>query len=355
MEAKRRVKLVEWASASLADSESTSWALLAHALSMHQRCCSGTAMTESDIELLQARLAVVKAESPSNVTMWEDIEVEDVQKFARPCISVELGERDDYSQVGRSRIGGLPDLPAGMKWPCSTEKPPESGGLVPHEYDVGGRSVAVAPLEDRPEGCEHLPMTFIAQINLEEAARAYAGEPSANPLPHRGMLYIFFGKEDYEAPETRVLFQPGAVDSSSLALSQPPFRCDFNGVVPPGGYAARHLNMRRGLVKIEGDHEYDDHTLFDERGFTSRMLGPATLAHTVFREGGWATSHARTQFDSAWQITLFRIPSWGGMQWCDMEVISVSLHACDLARRDFSKIVVEQNDFLPVRSEPWNA
>lgn len=71
------------------------------------------------------------------------------------CAALGTTTPDDYSQVGNSRSGGVPDLPEGEEWPRS-----DDGQLYP----------------------------FLMQINLAEVPR-FVG----NLLPERGILYAFAG------------------------------------------------------------------------------------------------------------------------------------------------------------------
>ena len=79
-----------------------------------------------------------------------------LRALARPCHAVELGPDADLDRLGASRLGGLPDLPAGMAWP------ERDGGLL----------------------------TFIGQINLGEVPRL------PTPLPENGILYFFLGVDE---------------------------------------------------------------------------------------------------------------------------------------------------------------
>ncbi len=75
---------------------------------------------------------------------------------ALPAVRLNLAGRSSGA-VGESRIGGVPDLPAGMVWPHNTD-----GAL-----------------------------SFIAQINLGDVPRF-----EGNPLPSSGMLYFFIGLDE---------------------------------------------------------------------------------------------------------------------------------------------------------------
>lgn len=74
------------------------------------------------------------------------------------CKAMPLGQ----IPIGMSRIGGLPDLPAGMPWPTASGYAPKVG--------------------DRQD-----PLMFLAQINLADIAEY---DPD-NVLPHSGLLLFF--------------------------------------------------------------------------------------------------------------------------------------------------------------------
>lgn len=91
--------------------------------------------------------------------------------------------------VGQTRIGGLPDLPSGIDWP-------------------------------RWDGS---PLSFVAQINLEEATR-YDLE---HILPISGLLYFFYdaqqqvyGSNPLDRNGFRVIYHPA--DSGLMALNNAP-------------------------------------------------------------------------------------------------------------------------------------
>ncbi len=64
--------------------------------------------------------------------------VETYENTSKPTYLIELAGKEDYSKVGNSRLGGVPDLPSDINYPVVTEY-----GQVKH-------------------------YVFIAQINLSE-------------------------------------------------------------------------------------------------------------------------------------------------------------------------------------------
>ena len=92
-----------------------------------------------------------------------DAHAEAIMASARIAVALEIGEKSSGAS-GESRFGGAPDLPLSIAWPRD-----ENGGAL----------------------------AFLAQINLAEI-----GELEENPLPPRGMFYVFLGLDE---PATDVL------------------------------------------------------------------------------------------------------------------------------------------------------
>ncbi|RJG23791.1 YwqG family protein [Paenibacillus thiaminolyticus] len=92
----------------------------------------------------------------------------------RQGIRLDIGVPDDEAARGRSRVGGSPDLPPQAEWPLTADGE---------------------------------PMTFLAQLNLEQLAAC----DSLKRLPVRGMLYFFIGIDEpaYDI-EHRVIYAASA-------------------------------------------------------------------------------------------------------------------------------------------------
>ncbi|MDT3380621.1 YwqG family protein [Labrys neptuniae] len=83
--------------------------------------------------------------------------------------------------VGDTKFGGRPDLPAGSAWP----RPP-----APADPEaIASQGNAEAGAEMRRHLAQGLPYTFIAQIDLAEAASL---GNAASPLPPDGRLLFFY-------------------------------------------------------------------------------------------------------------------------------------------------------------------
>lgn len=89
---------------------------------------------------------------------------DEIRSSATECLAMVTMGEDDYSQVGNTRFGGDPDLPAGMDWPTDPDMVGEWLELYGVKYS-----------------------NFIAQINFAELPRLSAD----TGLPHQGILYVF--------------------------------------------------------------------------------------------------------------------------------------------------------------------
>lgn len=101
---------------------------------------------------------------------------------------------------GASKLGGDPDVPTGFAWP--TWVPPRRRGT--------GDALRLSPGDE----ADRVPLRFVAQVDLAEAAAA----GPTDPLPGTGMLWFFAdpvhctGLFPAEADGSRVLWLPDAVD-----------------------------------------------------------------------------------------------------------------------------------------------
>jgi hypothetical protein len=108
------------------------------------------------------------------ISLLKEVGLEEHQQAilttVKPAIAISLAEKGQ-GNTGQSRIGGYPDLPASLAWP-----------LHPH-----------------PD--HRRPLCFILQLNFAELP-----EFLENPLPKKGMLYLFQSEGDNDA-EQLVIYQ----------------------------------------------------------------------------------------------------------------------------------------------------
>jgi uncharacterized protein YwqG len=93
---------------------------------------------------------------------------QDILATVKPAIAINLGNQEQ-GNTRQSRIGGYPDLPASLTWPINTKL--------------------------------NRPLCFILQLNLAELPRF-----SENPLPDKGMLYLFLDENENDARQL-ILYQ----------------------------------------------------------------------------------------------------------------------------------------------------
>ncbi len=132
-----------------------------------------------------------------------------VLSLARPALRMKKGAAGRKVPVGASKVGGLPDLPPGFRWP------PGGDCHAIYNDDTGGT--------DRLAG-------FLAQINFAEIAYTQA----ARELPAEGLLSFFcFQDVENDNPDAigaKAVFFP---DTAGLVRTKPPKKLtEGNGVMP---------------------------------------------------------------------------------------------------------------------------
>lgn len=90
-----------------------------------------------------------------------------VSKFGKVCIELKLSEKKEKNlPLGKSKVGGCPDLPDSIEWPYYEG--------INFEGEIRKR-----------------PLAFLAQINLQDIKKYDID----NLLPKRGILYFFYELE----------------------------------------------------------------------------------------------------------------------------------------------------------------
>jgi uncharacterized protein (TIGR02996 family) len=165
-------------------------------------------------------------------------------RLARPALRMKKGAAGGRKiPVGASKIGGLPDLPAGFPWP------PGGDCHAIYNDDTGGT--------DRLAG-------FLAQVNFAEVAHTQA----ARDLPAAGLLSFFcFQDIENDNPDSigaKAAFFP---DPSRLARTRPPKKLtEGNTVIPPRRLTFQetldlpeaHSGPWSGELTPDPDADYDD-------------------------------------------------------------------------------------------------
>jgi uncharacterized protein YwqG len=157
--------------------------------------------------------------------------VEGLAARVRPALRITTRAQPCATALGRSRIGGAPDLPADLAWPLHDE----------------------------------MPMLFLAQIELAEVQCALPG----NPLPEGGHLWFFYsqtqpwGFDPKDAGACRLFYRgPG----TPLVPAAPPEELPTEDLFRACEVAFEAYESLPDLDEQGDEHELDD----DE---TDRYLG----------------------------------------------------------------------------------
>jgi len=261
----------------------------------------------------------------------------DLLKAARPGVVLIPEPVDlDGLPLGASRIGGTPDLPDGAKWP---------------EWRDG-------------------PLSFIAQLNLEDLSRY----PACGVLPDSGHLLFF-----YHAEQKTWGFDPG--DQGSWQVLHAPPGPPLKRVDPPrtlpdeGRFSACAISHRERLTLPPGESPVFDALGFDEDQCeayfelleslaeneelpgelgSSLLLGhPDQIQGDMQTEcalvsGGVSTGDAAGWSDPRREVLEEEAPGWrlllqvaseeaASMMWGDLGCLYYWIHERDLKARQFDR------------------
>jgi uncharacterized protein YwqG len=281
-----------------------------------------------------------------------------IARLGRP--SVHFDRRPGTAaRRGQSKLGGVPDLPQGMAWPIrpAFDRPPDSPSLLTRRTLPD-----IAAFLDNPQ-----PLSFIAQVNLADAAAA--ADPAID-LPNSGMLWFFYdvihsgwGFDPKDAPGFRVIHAPDPAglaprETPSTAPALPTFDevpldpvRGFDPPLPEG-----HRFEELGLGKT-ARQTYDDAYWNLEIG-TSHKLGgwahpiqnPMEQECALVTAGvycgdakGWKSDDAKRILaqPNDWTL-LFQIDDDedAGMMWGDVARLYFWIRASDLRARNFDRVWV---------------
>lgn len=185
-----------------------------------------------------------------------------LMEHVRQGIRLSKQKLADYSQVCTSRIGGDPDLPSELEW---------------------------------PEDSEGRPMTFLAQLKLEDIAP----HDLFQLMPVRGMLYFFIGLDepayniehrvfflhDHEIMETRRRISP---EITSLEEKFTGYHIEARSSIELPNYAY-----------VDYDQVEDEHHDFDAYEDLCFDLNGSTKNDLAVMFGYPATQHGDCEYEAA--------------------------------------------------------
>lgn len=253
---------------------------------------------------------------------------DEVQKYAKNSIVIELDAEADSDAIGASRVGGDPDLPAEQEWFTN----PDNGE----------------------------PLNFVAQINCAEISDF----DTDKKLPEKGILYFFYDLEAFNwgfdpkdgagsrvyyydgsmaqlerkpCPEGIRRFEPSALTFSSQ-ISLPEYSSQLVETSLSEDEYERYLDVVDEL-ELDGEHKL--------LGHSNNIQNGMELQCELVRNGiycGTASAYndprvaelAAGRFD--WQL-LFQIASYDedSMQWGDDGRLYFWIRSEDLENKDFDK------------------
>lgn len=122
---------------------------------------------------------------------------------------------DETKAPGRTRTGGVPDLPQGLDWPRMT--PLAEGDVMPAPWDGWDRDEAIR------QRAAQRPYSFLAQVELADVA-PFA--PAQGRLPDTGRLYFFYSFETLDIGQWtgRVVWDDTPSEALSPAIVPPELR-----------------------------------------------------------------------------------------------------------------------------------
>ena len=237
---------------------------------------------------------------------------------ARKSVKFTLAEEDDYSEPGKTRFGGMPDLPESLPYPFC------EGGDTRSAYE------------------------FVAQLDCEELA------PFQDYLPRSGILYFFI--DDQESFGPKVLYFDGPttelVSGSKLDPEQYPLFDDYTDRVDPYGvsiakswslpseyaaYCNGYYFPEEAQLFLEEDDLLQDMTedLVDSESHRRHEVS----GHVFTQHEGPELQAAMTKRGKPEEWTvLLKVASIGGFQWWDAGELFFVIHKSDLKKGDFSNV-----------------
>jgi uncharacterized protein (TIGR02996 family) len=235
-----------------------------------------------------------------------------VLRLARPALRMKKGAAGGRKiAVGASKIGGLPDLPPGFRWPRGAD--------------------CRATYNDDTAGVDRLA-GFVAQVNCAETADTLAGRD----LPEAGVL-SFFCFQDIENDNPDVIGAKAVYfpDPARLARAEPPGELtEGNGVIRP-----RRLTFEETLDLPEahsgpwaGELTPDPGADYDVLDYFRALNFENLLGYGRSTTGGDPTPSKRSRH-------LIVLENAAGCR------LHIQLRRDDLAARNFDKITLNWVDF----------
>ncbi len=237
---------------------------------------------------------------------------------ARKSVKFTLAEEDDYSQLGRTRFGGMPDLPESLDYPF---------------YDSDGSPCAYE---------------FVAQLNCQELA------PFQDYLPRSGILYFFIDHQESFGPKVLYFDGPSSalISGSKFDPEQYPLFDEYTDRTEPhrvniekswslpsdyAGYCNGYYFPKEAQIFLEHDdllHDMTEELVDSESHRRHEINGHVFTQH----EGPELQAAMAKRGQPEEWITLLKVASIGGFCWWDAGDLFYVIHKSDLKKGDFSNV-----------------
>ena len=243
----------------------------------------------------------------------------------RPAIFLQLGS-NEQGNVGQSRVGGVPDLPPSLSWPKD-------------------------PLTERYR-------SFILQINLGELPRF-----DGNPLPQRGMLYLFVDESEDDSDQL-IVYTGGERLQPAYLSDDAEFVTDwYDDLVPHRLTFELASDIPRWATS---DYEdlgaiLDDESVLDDLGHAlsgnsiGKLLGHASGIGHDSREDAYVVREINPDwlynYEQRGTLDMSQARSWHNLLEVDSSqavdlifgdagYLQVLIHGDDLIRQNYSRVYV---------------
>jgi uncharacterized protein YwqG len=231
----------------------------------------------------------------------------DLVRFARPCVAIVETDSKKDAPVGKSRIGGLPDLPPDVDWP-----------------EIEGEL-----------------LSFILQINLKDVP----GEVSGGLLPSKGLLSLFVGRNDSTSDvEHRVLFFDAAKLDRKDVPDDASFRDEDTGLVEPVAVRLRTALSLPGydskeLEVLQARHRSLEEDIEAYLGLQQSLCPADPVSYMFSYPAGSDDLDETASANKDDAVVLFRVDSHlsVGLSWWDAGELSIVVPKKAVQNRSFAR------------------
>ena len=239
--------------------------------------------------------------------------------LARPCVWLQTKLDESVTALGSTRLGGLPDLPAGAAWPV---RPAYPDAAQRGQYPRASERPHAGRLQTA------FPLNFLAQINF---AQIWAASAVDEDMPRTGLLSIFYditdkpwGSVPADDMALQLYFQeqvtndlqrlplPEALQTLPAHWHLGALECALHPALTPLPLASADWKAHAASFSREQQDAYA-HWLSDEADCNASVDGQDWRCHHV---GGWPTP-IQGDMQTRCALVATGLDSGQGEHWCD--------------------------------------